>query len=86
MGHVFDCGDGSCIGWHQRHLVRVIYHLLSVLSGCLTYGAFVAAVVALVLLTARAVDFSLIFFFVFSGATIKGLENEKQNRLPPLRQ
>ena len=24
MGHGFGCGDGSCIDWHQRHVVRVV--------------------------------------------------------------
>ena len=28
MGHGFGCGDGSCVDWHQRHVVRVF--LLSV--------------------------------------------------------
>ena len=28
MGHGFDCGDASCIDWHQQHVVRVF--LLSV--------------------------------------------------------
>ena len=28
MGHGFDWGDGSCIDWHQRHVVRMF--LLSV--------------------------------------------------------
>ena len=23
MGHGFGSGDGSCIDWHQRHVVRV---------------------------------------------------------------
>ena len=23
MGHGFGCGDGSCIDWHQRRVVRV---------------------------------------------------------------
>ena len=29
MGHAFGCGDGSCIDWHRRHVVREF--LLSVL-------------------------------------------------------
>ena len=24
MGHGFGCGDGSCIDWHQRHVVCVL--------------------------------------------------------------
>ena len=51
MGHGFDCGDGSCIDWHQRHVVRV-FSALS--SGCLVYGAFVAAVAAMVSVLAWA--------------------------------
>ena len=27
MGHGFGCGDGSCIDWHQRHVVRVLLAL-----------------------------------------------------------
>ena len=23
MGHGFGCGDGSCMDWFQRHVVRV---------------------------------------------------------------
>ena len=41
MGHSF-----GCIDWHQRH-VRVLPALS---SGCSVYGAFVAAVVTMVLL------------------------------------
>ena len=45
MGHGFDCGDGSYIDWHQRHVVHV-FSALS--SGCLVYRAFGAAVATMV--------------------------------------
>ena len=38
MGHGFGCGDGSCIDWHQRHVVREISAVCP-----LVYGVFVAA-------------------------------------------
>ena len=40
------CDDGSCIERYQRHAVRVLSALC--LLGCLVYGAFVAAVAAMV--------------------------------------
>ena len=52
MGHGFGFGDGNCIDWHQRHVVRVCFRSLS--PGCLVYGAFVAAVVAMVSVLAWA--------------------------------
>ena len=51
MGHGFDCGDGRCTGWHQRPFVRVFCALS---SGCLVYGAVVAAVATMVSVLARA--------------------------------
>ena len=45
MGDGFGCGDGRCINWHKRHIVRVF---CCPSSGCLVYGAFVAAVAAMV--------------------------------------
>ena len=51
MGHGFGCSDGSCIDWHQRHVVRVFPALW---SGCLLYGAFVAVVAAMVSVLAWA--------------------------------
>ena len=56
MGHRFGCGDGSCIDWYRRHGVRV-FSALS--SGCLVYGAFVAAVAVMVSVLAWAVRFQL---------------------------
>ena len=50
MGHGFDCGEGSCIDWYQRH-VRVFSALSSC---CLVYGAFVAAVATMVSVLAWA--------------------------------
>ena len=52
MGHGFGCGDGSGVDWHQRRVVRVCFCSLS--SGCLVYGAFVAAVAAMVSVLAWA--------------------------------
>ena len=49
MSHGLGCSDGSCIDWHQWHVVRV-FPALS--PGCLVYRAFVAAVVAVVSLLA----------------------------------
>ena len=43
MGHGVDCGDGSCVDWRQRHVVRVFSALCPL---ALVYGAFVAAVAA----------------------------------------
>ena len=34
MGHGFGCGDGSCIDWHQRHVISgmlFVYFLIFVL-------------------------------------------------------
>ena len=45
MDHGFGCGGGSCMDWHQRHVVRV-FSALS--SRWLVYGAFVDAVAAMV--------------------------------------
>ena len=50
MGHGFGCGDGSCIDWHQRRVVRVFSALCPLT--CLVYGAFVAAVAAMVSIVA----------------------------------
>ena len=49
MGHRFGCGDGSCIDRHQRHVVRGLSVLCPLSSGCLVYGAFIAAVAAMIL-------------------------------------
>ena len=38
-GHGFASGDGSCIDWCQRHVLRVFFCSLS--SGCLGYGSIV---------------------------------------------
>ena len=52
MGHGFSCSDGSCIDWRQRHVVRLF--LLFVLWLLVVYGAFVAAVAAMVSVLAWA--------------------------------
>ena len=52
MGHAFGCSYGSYIDWRQRHVVGALSALLS--SGCLVYGAFVAAVAAMVSVLAWA--------------------------------
>ena len=54
MGHGFGCGDESCDDWHQLHVVHVCSALCSLLSGCQVYGAFVAAVAAMVSVLAWA--------------------------------
>ena len=46
MGHGFGCGDGSCVDWHPRHVVRVFSALCRL--AVIVYGAFVAAVAAVV--------------------------------------
>ena len=51
MGHGVDCGDGSCVDWRQRHVVRVFSALCPL---ALVYGAFVAAVAAMVSVLAWA--------------------------------
>ena len=58
MGHGLGCGDESCIDWRQRHNFRV-FSALCPLSGCLAYGAFVAAVAHFL---AWAVSRSFFFF------------------------
>ena len=58
MGHGFGCGEGICIDWHQRH-VRVLSALS---SGCLVYGACVAAVVTMASLLVWAVNSSSFAF------------------------
>ena len=51
VGHGFSCGDGNCIDWHQWHVARVFS---APSSGCLVYGAFVAAVATMVSVLAWA--------------------------------
>ena len=70
MGHGFGCGDGSCVDWHQRHVVRMFSALFcvvcSVWYGCLVYGAFVAAVTTMVSVLAWAcLGCSFLVFFCF---------------------
>ena len=50
MGHVFSCGDGSYMDWHQRQVVRVLSFLWLAVS-------FVAAVVTMSSLLAWHVHF-----------------------------
>ena len=62
MGHKLGCVDRSCIGWYQRHVVRVFSALCP--PGRLVYGALVAVVVAMeVYLLAWAIQTSFILGF-----------------------
>lgn len=53
----FGCGDGSCVDWRQRRVV----HISFLFSGCLVYGALVAAIVGML---SVFVGVRVIFFWV----------------------
>ena len=68
MGHEFGCGDGNCMDWRKRHVVRALSALS---SGCLVYGAFIAAVAAMVSALAWACLGCSFFFIFFSFSFIQ---------------
>ena len=80
MRHGFGCGKWK-LHWHQRHVVGVFPALCRLSSGCLVYGAWVAAVAAMVSVLAWAcLGFSFFAFCVLLLNMIKQNLNLKRSQ------